>query len=337
MSPAHETAPKRIDQLDALRGFALAGIVMFNIVQMTHMPRPRGESRDHVGAYVWELLFIQRFFPIFSLLFGISFVLFLRSAERRTDKPRLVFLRRLIWLGIFGALHTLIQPGEVLKFYAIVGIVVLLPATYLSRRWHLWLGIVLLLAAALTFNGVAIIPGLFLLGMAITEYGIPDTLEQRGRQLGVALAIAVPLAAVGALLQWRAGVGPTASFRVLPVGLIFAFLFTVGFLLLLRTSARRVLDAVFAPMGRMALTNYVLASFLVVAADATLDIGARTQFALVVYVGVAVGAVQAIISPLWLRHFRYGPLEWLWRRLTWWQPVGLRRAESPEKRKEAVA
>jgi uncharacterized membrane protein YeiB len=330
-------AQKRIDQLDALRGFALAGIVMFNIVQMTHMPRPTGEARDHVGAYVWELLFIQRPFPIFSLLFGISFALFLRSAERRTDRPRLVLLRRLIWLGIFGALHTLIQPGEVLKFYAIGGIVVLLPATYLSRRWHLWLGLVLLLVAALTFNGVAIIPGLFLLGMAITEYAIPDTLEQRGRQLAIAFAIAVPLAAGAAVLQWRAGVGPPANFRILPMGLVFASLYTVGFLLLMRTPARRVLDAVFAPMGRMALTNYILASFLIVAADRMLDIGARTQFDLVIYVGIAIGVVQAIISPIWLRYYRYGPLEWVWRRLTWWEPVPNRRPEYPEKRKEPTA
>jgi hypothetical protein len=31
-------------------------------------------------------------------------------------------------LGVFGALHSIVQPGEVLRFYAIAGIVVLLPA-----------------------------------------------------------------------------------------------------------------------------------------------------------------------------------------------------------------
>jgi uncharacterized protein len=337
MAEPQSTGQKRINQLDALRGFALAGIVMFNIVQMTHMPRPVGESRDHVGAYVWELLFVQRPFPIFSLLFGVSFALFLRSAQRRTAHPRLVLLRRLLWLGVFGALHSIIQPGEVLKFYAIVGIAVLLPATYLSRRWHLWLGVVLLLAAALTFNGVAIIPGLFLLGMAATEYGIPDTLDRRGGQLRIALGIAVVLSIWAAVLQWRAGVGPSAQFRVLPMGLVFAFLFTTGFLLLLRTPARRVLEPLFAPMGRMALTNYILASFLILAADAMLDIGDHAQYATVVWVGVAIGVVQAIVSPIWLRAFRYGPLEWAWRCLTWWAPVPNRRVgkqESPEKGKE---
>ena len=108
MAEPQSTGQKRINQLDALRGFALAGIVMFNIVQMTHLPRPVGESSDHVGAYVWELLFIQRPFPIFSLLFGVSFALFLRSAQMRTAHPRLVLLRRLLWLGVFGVLHTIV-------------------------------------------------------------------------------------------------------------------------------------------------------------------------------------------------------------------------------------
>ncbi|MEU1589590.1 DUF418 domain-containing protein [Micromonospora sp. NPDC005710] len=319
-------APRRIDELDALRGLALLGIVMFNIVQMTHLPRVSGPADEHVGAYIWELLFVQRPFPIFSLLFGISFSLFLRTAARRTDRPRLVLLRRLLWLGLFGALHTLIQPGEVLKFYAAFGLLVLLPASYLSRRWALGLGIVLTLAAALTFNGLFIIPGLFLLGLAIAEYGIPDTLPSRGRQLAVALAVAVPVAAVMGWLQFRAGVGPTANYRVLPAGLAFAFLFTVGFLLLMRTALRRPLGALLSPLGRVALTNYVAASFLIVAGDALLDISSRTPYGAVVGLGLAIGVVQAIFSVLWLRAFRYGPLEWLWRCLTWWQRVPIRRA-----------
>ncbi|GAB2606155.1 membrane protein [Paractinoplanes abujensis] len=315
---------RRIHELDALRGLALAGIVEFNIVQMTGFPRPEGPASDHPGAYVWEALFLQRPFPIFSLLFGVSFALFLRTAGNRTDKPRLVLLRRLLWLGVFSALHTLLQPGEVLKFYAAFGIVVLLPASYLSRRWVLGLGVVLTLAASLTFNGLFIIPGLFLLGMAVAQYGIPDTLDRRGRQLGIAFAVTVPPAAAMLWLQWRAGVGPAANYRILPAGTVCAFLFTVSFLLLMRTPLRRPLDAVLAPMGRMALTNYVLASVLILAADALLDLGHASGFAPIVATGAVIGVVQALLSVLWLRWFRYGPLEWLWRCLTWWTPVPIR-------------
>jgi uncharacterized protein len=313
---------RRIDDLDALRGLALAGIVMFNIVQMTGLPQAVGRSADHPGAYVFELLFVQRPFPIFSFLFGVSFALFLRTARRRTDRPRLVLLRRLLWLGAFALLHALLQPGEVLRFYAAFGLLVLLPASYLSRRWVLWLGVAATLAAALTFNGFFIIPGLFLIGLATADYGIPDTLEQRGRQLAIAFAIAVPAAAAAGWLEFAAGVGPSARYRSLPAGLVFAFLFTVGFLLLMRTSARRPLNAVLAPMGRMALTDYVLASVLILAADAAFTIGTYTA---VVLLGIAIGVIQAVLSVVWLRFFRYGPLEWIWRCLTWWQEVPIRR------------
>jgi uncharacterized protein len=322
--PAQPARARRIHELDALRGLALAGIVMFNIVQMTGFERVAGPAADHVGGYVWELLFIQRPFPIFSFLFGISFSLFLRTAANRTGRPRLVLLRRLLWLGVFGALHSLIQPGEALKFYAVAGLVVLLPASYLSRRWVLWLGVVATLAAGLTFNGFFIIPGVFLLGMAVAEYGIPDTLDRRGRQLAVAFAVAVPLALVMGWLQFLAGVGPRAHYRTLPAGLVFAFLFTVGFLLLMRTPLRRPLDSVLAPMGRMALTNYVLASVLILAGDVVFDVGSRASYTPVVWLGVAIGVVQAALSVVWLRYFQYGPLEWVWRCLTWWQWVPIR-------------
>jgi uncharacterized protein len=42
-----------------------------------------------------------------------------------------------------------------------------------------------------------------------------------------------------------------------------------------------------------------------------------------VLIVIAIWALQLILSPIWLRHFRFGPLEWLWRSLTYWtlQPM----------------
>ncbi|GAA0233923.1 DUF418 domain-containing protein [Cryptosporangium japonicum] len=322
------TQYRRISAIDALRGFALAGIVEFNLVQMSGFARPGGAAADHVGAFVWESLFIQRFFPIFSFLFGVSFALFLRTASRRTDRPRLVLSRRLLWLGVFGALHTLLQHGEVLRFYAAFGLVVLLPASYLSRRWALALGLVLTLAGWVFLNGVAIIPGLFLLGLAAAGYGLADTLEQRTRPLVIALLVVVPVAVFLEWWQFRGGVGQAHIGRVVSAGTVVALLYALVFLLLLRTPPGRALEAVFAPMGRLALTNYVLASVLILAADRAFDLGGGTTYGPLVATGAGIGLVQAALSVLWLRWFRYGPLEWLWRCLTWWRRVPLR-AEAP--------
>ncbi len=79
-------------------------------------------------------------------------------------------------------------------------------------------------------------------------------------------------------------------------------------------------------MGRLALTNYVLASALIIAADRALDLGAGGGYARIVVVGAAIGVVQAVLSIVWLRSFRYGPLEWVWRCLTWWEWVPIRPA-----------
>jgi uncharacterized protein len=43
------------------------------------------------------------------------------------------------------------------------------------------------------------------------------------------------------------------------------------------------------------------------------------------YVVFAVWIVQLIASPLWLRYFRFGPLEWCWRSLTYWKKQPMRR------------
>ena len=85
-----------------------------------------------------------------------------------------------------------------------------------------------------------------------------------------------------------------------------------------------------APLGKMALTNYISHSIIL----STLFYGygaglfgqvARGEQMLIV---VAILFAQALISYLWLKHFRFGPLEWLWRSFTYlkWQPLKIQKA-----------
>ncbi len=84
----------------------------------------------------------------------------------------------------------------------------------------------------------------------------------------------------------------------------------------------------FAPIGRLALTSYLLQT--VVGAFLFFGFGlgllGRYGNAVTVPIGVAVVAVQTWLCPLWLSRFRYGPVEWAWRSLTWLrrQPFRLR-------------
>lgn len=89
-APATPVAARdRVHALDALRGFALCGILFINVPQTLGMFESPGDLPD-----AWRWIALERFYPIFYLLFGIGFGLFLRSAIRRADRPRLLLVRR---------------------------------------------------------------------------------------------------------------------------------------------------------------------------------------------------------------------------------------------------
>jgi uncharacterized protein len=81
-----------------------------------------------------------------------------------------------------------------------------------------------------------------------------------------------------------------------------------------------------APLGRMALTNYLMHSVLLTtifygyAGNMFGRIGRAWQ----VPIAAAILGAQLVICRLWLKHFRYGPMEWLWRSFTYWQRQPIR-------------
>ncbi|CAM3881775.1 hypothetical protein GCM10009799_37130 [Nocardiopsis rhodophaea] len=329
----------RIDALDVLRGFALCGILLVNIGPITEMgyeatkalgpddPRPP----VHPAENILHMFVDGRFMPIFAFLFGIGFALFLESADSRADHPRLLLVRRLVMLAALGGLHMLLYPGEVLLSYAIVGLVVLLPATYLPR-WAVLIGGVAgsIAGVTLVHGGPLLIPGLFLLGLGVARYGIPQTLDQRTGQ--VAIAFALFAAASVAAVVWQLSDGLTnTGFTTSSVvaGLLMAAAYVTAMCLLMRTPLQRALHAAFAPLGRMALTNYLSATLVVLLAGWLLDFSSHDQYGALFALAAGLLTAQWAFSTLWLRRFRYGPLEWAWRCVTWWEIVPLRR--QPER------
>ncbi|GAA4228914.1 putative membrane protein YeiB [Streptosporangium album] len=267
------------------------------------------------------LLVEQRFFPIFSLLFGIGFSLLLSSAADRTARPRLLLLRRLLALLAIGlAHHVLLWQGDILTIYAIVGLLVLLPSTWLPR-WAVAGLAAALIPTSLIFAGgfFAVVPGLFLLGSALTRYGVIDLIERSTR---VPAVLGLVLAAVAApVLWWQAGSqsgDPDFSLSFAVAGLLLAGVYICALLILLRTPLRPALQAVFAPLGQMALTNYLTATILVLAISHVIG-GLPQNWSLttVFLIAAAILTIQWLFSALWLRRYRQGPLEWLWRWATW--------------------
>jgi uncharacterized protein len=96
-------------------------------------------------------------------------------------------------------------------------------------------------------------------------------------------------------------------------------------LLVVKSGALPAATARLAAVGRMAFTNYLLHSLICTTifyghCFALFGRVPRTGQAAIV---VAIWILQLAISPIWLRHFQYGPFEWAWRSLTYWkrQPI----------------
>jgi uncharacterized protein len=81
-------------------------------------------------------------------------------------------------------------------------------------------------------------------------------------------------------------------------------------------------------VGQMAFTNYIMQSIICTFLffGYGLNYYAELEFYQLYFIVVAIWALQLLVSPLWLRFFFYGPLEWVWRSLTYWHLQPLRRS-----------
>lgn len=142
------------------------------------------------------------------------------------------------------------------------------------------------------------------------------------------------LLALLGVLEWReimAGPGVEATSGWSEVIASYPLFITLAYassLILLTSRGVGWVRRIFAPVGQMAFTNY-LSQTLIMTTLFYMPWGPRLmgqvdypgQWAIV----VAVWALQLIWSPLWLSRFRMGPLEWLWRRLSYGHDLPLRR------------
>ncbi|MFI7112092.1 DUF418 domain-containing protein [Nonomuraea sp. NPDC050227] len=123
------TLAGRVQEIDAVRGFALAGILVANIGFLADpgyalsgaMPIPDGPVALAITAFV-----LTKFYIIFSFLFGYSFTLQMRAAERAGASVRARTLRRCLALFVIGLAHgLLLWIGDILTLYAVLGLVLL--------------------------------------------------------------------------------------------------------------------------------------------------------------------------------------------------------------------
>lgn len=148
----------RIQALDVVRGFALLGILLMNV---EFFNRPLAALGDGLptglsGADWWSAVLIHlfvrdKFFSLFSILFGMGFALMLARAQA-AGRPFLgVYLRRTLALALFGIAHgCLLWAGDILLSYACAALLLLV--VLFKRGWMTWLAFAVVIAVGFTVS-----------------------------------------------------------------------------------------------------------------------------------------------------------------------------------------
>lgn len=393
------TPKKRINSIDALRGFALFGILMFHCMEhfdlmiVPELASPFWQKIDGMVYEVIAFLFAGKAYAIFSLLFGLSFFMQMDSQADKGVDFRLRFLWRLTLLLALGYLNGIVYMGEFFVVYAILGIF-LIPLFKVPTKWLVALIILFFLQIPDVITFVSLLSGnapneptslvaymdqlyeecaqlfihgslsdvlqfnmwkgqfakllwvfnnarypqligLFILGMLIGRYGIHKSEEKMVKYSRMALPYSIGIFAffyaIVILLPYfgldgfalRAGTMLFKTYANLGMMLMYVSGFT---LLYYNTKARKAMDKM-APVGRMSVTNYMAQGFIGVPLfyGFGLNLAVELSFMECMLVGLAIYAVQLLYSNWWMKRYYYGPVEWLWRTLTWFKVFPFRR------------
>jgi uncharacterized protein len=367
---------ERYASLDLLRGFALFGVLLVNLLyffrvslfaHILNFHSHAGWANHAIDLLVTGLVEFKAF-DLFSLTFGIGMAVQAERAAKRGVNVEAFLARRFSILFVFGACHmVLVSNVDILTLYAVCGLLAIpllrlptvvlaiaglaaiyLPSvvagwfslpgeaalrehavnatrvysqggfgTILAFRWRETLVLIVPLLAGVAQKTL----GLMLLGVSVWRAGIIRE-PQRYRHLLWTVCIG---AGVIGLVNTTAELLPVgfgvsihvpAVFGALGSHVPLAFAYACG--LLLWGPAERAAAPV-AAAGRMALTNYLTQSLLFAFVFYGYGLGLFGRFdpKTAAAIGVAVYAGQLWFSVWWLKRFRFGPFEWVWRSLTY--------------------
>jgi uncharacterized protein len=175
---------------------------------------------------------------------------------------------------------------------------------------------------------------MMLLGMALFKLGA----LQAARSTRFYLRMAVIGYVIGLAVNYReAHIQVSQAFSFFSIGESF-FTYNLGripmtlghvalIMLFIKSGVLRFLQDALAAVGRMAFTNYIMHTLICnfIFLGYGLALYGRLQRYELYFIVFGIWIVQLIISPIWLKYFRYGPLEWAWRSLTYWERQPFRR------------
>jgi uncharacterized protein len=320
------------------KAFAIFAL-LFGFSFATIMANERARGGDFTWRFAWRLLLLLAIGTVHAMVYrgdvlqvlaavGLLMIPFDRVRSDRTllIVAALAFLQIPLWLRLWAAGQGA-GWAQAAPLYATWGdLPTLADGSALAVAVdNLGPGTVGKWSYYLETGRVMEIVGLFLVGMVLHRRRLfADAAEKRGVWLAVAgvsaalwlaaawversLAANPPTEAHKQSVEWLVGQArnlPAMAFQV------------AAFVLLWHTPVGRV-QAALVPAGRMTLTLYVGQSLIGAPLFYGYGLGLWDQLsnAQVVLGGLVAFAIQLALAAWWFRHFRYGPLEWLWRAAT---------------------
>jgi uncharacterized protein len=319
--------------LFAGKAFAIFAL-LFGFSFATIMANERARGGDFTLRFAWRMLLLLAFGTLHVLFYrgdvlqvlALIGLLLIPLDRIRSDRMLLVlaalaFIQLPLWLRWWGAgegagwavatplyfnwgnLQTLAEGSA-----AAVALDNLGPGTV--GKWSFYL----------ETGRVMEIVGLFLTGMVLHRRRLlADAVAKRGTWLAITIVSAalwgLTLLVDAGTLTGTEAQAQTAEWLVTQARNLPAMAFQVSVFVLAWSTPLRGLLALLRPAGRMTLTLYVGQSLVAAPLFYGYGLGLWDDVsnAEVVLGGLAAFALQLALAAWWLRHFRYGPLEWLWR------------------------
>ncbi|HHQ8910613.1 TPA: DUF418 domain-containing protein [Bacillus cereus] len=150
---------QRLEVVDAIRGFALFGILLVNmtLIQFGFFANEKptyifGEFDKGANWFI-QFFGTQNFISLFSFLFGLSIILLQKSIVAKGKKFSTTYLRRILILLLLGFIHgALIWSGDILFSYGLIGIFLLMFINRKPKTLLIWTTILLALLTLMTYS-----------------------------------------------------------------------------------------------------------------------------------------------------------------------------------------